>query len=171
MSLSRLDAGGGEQFLAYYDELLGFVKHRVGCPQTAADVVQDAYLRLLNRGQAQVEQPRAFFYRVVGSVMIDHWRREQCRRQHAATAQQELAPQAQAEPQERLEHQEGIALMRQALDTLSVKCREVFILHRFSGLSYPQIAERVGISVSTVEKHMIKALAACRAHLEAHRRC
>jgi RNA polymerase sigma-70 factor (ECF subfamily) len=48
--------------------------------------------------------------------------------------------------------------MRQALSRLPPKCREVFELRKFEGLSQRQVAERMGIAQSTVEKHLIKAL-------------
>ena len=44
------------------------------------------------------------------------------------------------------------------LDELSPQCRNVFVLHKFEGLTHPEIAARVGISRSTVEKHMTTAL-------------
>jgi len=45
-----------------------------------------------------------------------------------------------------------------ALDELSPQCRRVFVMHKFEGLSHPEIAARIGISRSTVEKHMGTAL-------------
>jgi RNA polymerase sigma-70 factor (ECF subfamily) len=48
--------------------------------------------------------------------------------------------------------------VRRALDELSPQCRRIFVLHKFDGLSHKEIAERVNISRSTVEKHMHTAL-------------
>jgi RNA polymerase sigma-70 factor (ECF subfamily) len=45
-----------------------------------------------------------------------------------------------------------------ALDELSPQCRRVFVMHKLEGLSHPEISARVGISRSTVEKHMGSAL-------------
>jgi RNA polymerase sigma-70 factor (ECF subfamily) len=154
-------------FLVHYDEVLRFVTERLGCAQAAADVMQDACVRVLARVDGdEIVHPRAFLYRVANAVLIDHWRRDQSRRQHAAAVRQETRPVA-ADAQQQVEQQERLREIRRAIDALPDKCREVFRLHRFSGLSYPQIAAQVGISVSTVEKHVIKALAACRAHLAA----
>lgn len=52
-----------------------------------------------------------------------------------------------------------------AINSLPEKCREVFELSRFGGLKYGQIAEKMGISVKTVEAQMSKALAVLREHL------
>lgn len=55
--------------------------------------------------------------------------------------------------------------MLAALDALPPRARTVVILRRFENLTYPQIARRMGISVSAVEKHMVRAMAALRLDL------
>ena len=54
---------------------------------------------------------------------------------------------------------------REALNTLPEKCREIFELNRFEGLKYAQVAEKLGISVKTVETQMSKALKILREQL------
>ena len=48
--------------------------------------------------------------------------------------------------------------MRDALDAVSRRTRDVFFMQRFDGLSYAQIAQRLGVSISAVEKHIASAL-------------
>ena len=55
--------------------------------------------------------------------------------------------------------------IEQGINTLPEKCREVFELNRFEGLKYAQIADKLGISVKTVEGQMSKALSVLRVHL------
>jgi RNA polymerase sigma-70 factor (ECF subfamily) len=55
--------------------------------------------------------------------------------------------------------------MLAALDALPPRARAVVILRRFENLTYPQIAQRLGISVSAVEKHMGRAMSALRVDL------
>ena len=52
------------------------------------------------------------------------------------------------------EAKEDLGRIISALDELSPQCRRVFLLHKFEGLSHSEIATRVGVSRSTVEKHM-----------------
>ncbi|MCY1454885.1 putative RNA polymerase sigma factor FecI [compost metagenome] len=52
--------------------------------------------------------------------------------------------------------------MQRALAELSQPCRESFLLRKLDGLSHPQIAERLGISRSVVEKHIVNAMKHCR---------
>jgi RNA polymerase sigma-70 factor (ECF subfamily) len=53
-----------------------------------------------------------------------------------------------------------------ALTALPVRCREVFILCKLEGYKHTEVAEQMGISVSTVEKHMVKALKLCRSAIK-----
>ncbi len=61
-------------------------------------------------------------------------------------------------PDEVLAGQQCLIRMREALESASLRTREVLFMQRLEGLSYAEIAERLGISVSAVEKHMARAL-------------
>jgi RNA polymerase sigma-70 factor (ECF subfamily) len=54
--------------------------------------------------------------------------------------------------------QQTLDTVEQALFDLPSKCRQAFVLHRQSGLSYPEIAQELGVSTSMVEKYIIQAL-------------
>jgi RNA polymerase sigma-70 factor (ECF subfamily) len=59
-------------------------------------------------------------------------------------------------------HQAIDRLFTEAIAKLPPKCRLAFMLSRFDGLTYPQVAAKMGISVKMVEKHITRALIACR---------
>ena len=71
----------------------------------------------------------------------------------------------QASPLERLDQQQRLRQLARALEGLPPRRREALILHRFEGLSQSQVAERMGISLSMVEKHIAAALLHCRQQL------
>ncbi|MFJ4458323.1 sigma-70 family RNA polymerase sigma factor [Pseudomonas sp. NPDC089392] len=147
----------------YYRELVGFLSARLGSRQAAEDVAHDAYLRVLERTDAErIEHPRAFLYRTALNLVVDRHRRHQVR---------------QAEPLEVLDSDERwhtpalahsmqldqrLALMQRALDELSKVCRDCFLLRKLDGMSHQQIAEHLGISRSLVEKHIVNAMKHCR---------
>lgn len=142
--------------------LIGMVKSR----ETAADLVQDAYLRLLRVGdQHVVEQPRALLHKIATNLAIDHLRKEKHRgrgidRLDAAMAVPCHAP----SPERELLGKQRFRLFLQAIEHLPCRTREAFLLCRVYGYSYQEIATRMNISESGVEKLLMRALdRSCRA--------
>ncbi|ROM46212.1 RNA polymerase subunit sigma [Pseudomonas poae] len=156
----------------YYRELVCFLNAKLGNRQVAEDVVHDAYVRVLERSSdTPIEQPRAFLYRTALNLVIDGHRRNALR---------------QAEPLEVLDGEERFAtdsphishdqgqrleMLERALAELPATCRDSFLLRKLEGLSHLQIAERLDISRSVVEKHIVNAMKHCRVRMrewEAH---
>ena len=69
-------------------------------------------------------------------------------------------------PQLAAKEEQELAIIRQAIAELNPTCRQVFILHRFGNATYGQIAERLGVSVSMIEKHVSAALAHLKSRLD-----
>lgn len=146
------------------DELLGFLVHRVNCPETAADILQDAFFRLTQfESENRINNPRAFLYKVAGNLAIDHLRKTK-REQERYADEEELLDRADAAPgvERQLYSQQQLAHLKQAISELPPRCREVFILHKFKHYSYSQIMRELGIAENTVLKHIVKALEHCR---------
>lgn len=153
-------------FLSQRPQMEALVSRRVGCRATAADLVQDLFVRFWRRPLVQVEELNSYLMRCAGNIAIDHLRNEGTRaRLHEAliSDEQELcsdAPQAAMEASNDLRHIEA------ALRGLPDKTRQIFLLNRIHGRKYGEIATVMGLSQSAVEKHMMRALQACKASLE-----
>ncbi len=150
-----------------YDDLKAFVARKFGCPLLAEDVVQETWLRLrrLPRPPA-TQRPRAYLYRMAVNLAIDHLRAEQVRARHvSADSIPENLPNGLPLPDTVVDDQQRLAILRQAVDALPPRCRQVFMLHKFEGLSHAEVAGRLGISRNMVEKHIIRGLAHCRDRL------
>ena len=146
------------------DELIGFLLHRVNCPETASDILQDAFFRLTQfESESKISNPRAFLYKVVGNLAIDYLRK-QGREQDRHADEEELHDHADSSPniERQLYSQQRLLHLRQAIEELSPRCREVFILHKFKHYPYSQIMHELNISESTVLKHIVKAMEHCR---------
>lgn len=155
-----------------YTDLLLSLGRRTGCMQLAYDVLHDAFIRyLLADRQTRIDQPNAYLRRVAQTVLIDHFRVSGrfCSLDEseglAAAYESEgehFAPSAEhlADMQQRLE-----ALQR-VINCLPARCREVFWLARIEGHRQPDIARMLGISLSAVERHLIRALLDLRAARE-----
>jgi RNA polymerase sigma factor (sigma-70 family) len=154
----------------HYEKLKGFFGRRVRCRQEAADLTQETFLRVLRSPQHDViRHPARLLFHVARNLLIDRGR-QRARQPEFELFSEESAGSEGASPARLVESRDRLALVQAAIAELPARCREVFILNRFGGCSYPEIARRLGLSPSTVEKHMIKALAACRAALAAGER-
>jgi len=146
------------------DELTGFLVNRVNCPEVAADILQDAFFRLTQFEPAQrIDNPKAFMYKVVGNLAIDHQRKAQrAQARHVDDEALEDHADAAPGPERQLYSQQQLAHLRIAIAELPPRCREVFILHKFKHYSYSQIMSELGIAENTVLKHIVKAMEHCR---------
>ncbi|MBF8747189.1 sigma-70 family RNA polymerase sigma factor [Pseudomonas putida] len=147
----------------YYRELVSFLSSRLGSRQAAEDVAHDAYLRVLERTDSQqIEHPRAFLYRTALNLVVDRHRRHQVRQAESLDVldldEQWHGPALTLD----MQRDQRLALMQKALDELSGACRDCFLLRKLDGLSHQQIADRLGISRSLVEKHIVNAMKHCR---------
>lgn len=154
---------------AYFEQraALGrFLQARLGTSGDVEDLLQDLYLKVAALDPAlEVRDTRAFLYRLASNQMMDRWRsgqrsvaRDAAWRlaNHAVGATEDIddAPSAEAVVAGR----QRLAALTSAVARLPGKTRTVFSLHKFEGLSYAEVATRLGISRSAVEKHMMDAL-------------
>lgn len=153
----------------YYQELLNYFARMVRSRDTAADLVHEAYARVLalQRGGEGVAQPRALLYRTARNLLIDQHRRHVARGTlHADDSLPDVvdlpAP-AACEPEAAFTSAQGVASMIATIESLPLRCREAFILHKFDGLSQAEVAVQMGISRKMVEQHIQRAMVACRA--------
>ncbi|WP_271195163.1 sigma-70 family RNA polymerase sigma factor [Pseudomonas turukhanskensis] len=150
----------------YYRELVRFLSAKLGSRQQAADVAHDAYLRVMERAsQQQIESPRAFLYRTALNLVIDEHRRNALRRTENLDVLDQQEQFFSPSPHRSLAHEQRLQLLQRALDELSPVCRDAFLLRKLEGLSHDEIAERLSISQSLVEKHIVNAMKHCRVRM------
>jgi RNA polymerase sigma factor (sigma-70 family) len=141
-----------------FTKLRKLLRSRGRTTDDADDLIQEAFLRLQVYCQGKsVEQPEGFLVRAALNLSIDDLR--SARRRHGSTTTLDALQLVDTRPlpEEALATEQRLQRAKQALDALSPRAREVFLLHRAEGYSYGQIAQRLGIGLSTVEKHMAKA--------------
>jgi RNA polymerase sigma factor (sigma-70 family) len=123
------------------------------------DLIQEAFLRLhLYCQEHAVRTPEAFLVRTALNLSADQYKRERQARMETGTLEKltlvdpNPAPDVVYAGQKRLQH------WMAGINALSPRQREVFLLNRAEGYSFPQIAERLGVTLSMVEKHAAKAV-------------
>ncbi|ADX45698.1 RNA polymerase, sigma-24 subunit, ECF subfamily [Paracidovorax avenae ATCC 19860] len=156
----------------FYRELLNFLHRQVNDRDTAADLAQESYARVLAAQHAgpPVLDGRALLYRTARNLVIDQHRRAQVRHHESldtvAEAGDPPAPRY-LQPEEALASRQTVGAYVQVIENLPPRCREAFVLHIIDGLPQAEIAQRMGISVSMVEKHVVRGTLACRRHAQA----
>ena len=151
----------------YSGELHRFLRRRVADAQDLGDLVQEVYLRLLRVQDIQsVRNPLAYLYGIAAHVASEfNMRQRQGRMLYDSTVVEAMAENPEPVPFNEgggfFERQVGDALAQLPANRLAV-----LLLERREGLSHAQIAQRLGLSVHTVKKYSVEALAHVRASLE-----
>ncbi|MDD1014999.1 RNA polymerase sigma factor [Pseudomonas sp. TNT2022 ID1025] len=150
-------------FLAQRAQMEALVSRRIGCRATASDLVQELFLRFWRRPQVKVEALDTYLLRCAGNIAIDHLRREGARERVNDSLQLEVVDDHVSAPHVALEVNSDLQRIEAALRELPERTRQIFLLNRIHGRKYAEIAKAMGLSQSAVEKHMMRALEACKA--------
>ena len=169
MSRPQPDPSSADACRGFYADILYFLRKRTDNASDAADMTQDVFTQWLDyRDRAKVEQPRAFLFQMARNLLRDHWRKQKVRHiAYADPADPHAEPltDEQNDPMAAAQRLQRLEQLKEVLAELSPRRREALMLHRFEGLSQAQIAERMGISTSMVEKHIAFALLHCKRRL------
>ena len=152
-----------ETIRRYHDSPIRFLRQRLRVEEDAADVAQEAYLRMMQyEGSRKITSPSSMLFRIAINVANDLGRAEKARRvsDQASLDGLDLASDQPA-PEREIAAQQDLAVLYDVIDRLPPKCQRVFLLSRVQRMTYPQIARHCGISVKMVEKHISHALAVC----------
>lgn len=149
----------------HYPALLSFVRRRVTSDSEAADIAQEAYLRVLRyRNEQDVAALKSLLFQIALNLLSDQARRARTEHRTGQVPIEDELPVFADEPSQ-YRQVAGTQMLRRALaavGNLPRKCREVFVLRRLHGLSLQQTADRLGITTKAVERHMTRAIRECR---------
>lgn len=148
-----------ELFRGERPHLARYLRRHVHNTEDAADLLQDAFARLASvHPSTTLLRPEAYLQRIVRNLVVDrarHRLREGFG--HLGLDDCEL-PVVNPEQEYGIEARDLMRRYRMALEMLTPRTREVFLLHRVEEITYGEIARRLGITVATVEYHMTRAL-------------
>ena len=153
-----------ELFARLESPLLSYALRLLGERARAEDIVQEAFMKL-HVHFGEVREPRQWLYRTVHNLALN-CRRESDKVVSLAASEQEEShetPDPKRQPDEQSAHSEGIGLVRLTLVGLDDRSREVVRLKFDEDLSYKEISEQTGLTVSHVGyllHHALKAIAA-----------
>jgi len=144
--------------IAVWNIVLNQIVRRTRDQAEAEDLLHSAYLKLQRYGACnKVDNPAAFLVRTAVNLKADNCRRE---RRLARYVSERMLTHLDGEPlqDEVISARERLERVLAGLDKLAPRTREIFLMQRIDGLKYREIAARIGISESAVEKHMTKAV-------------
>ncbi len=157
-------------FLANQNELLAFLRRKAGPRDQPRDLLHDLFIRMSQNGAAaSIEDPRAYLFRAAANVAIDAARSDRYRR--VETPPQTIHSLAASDPSpdalQTAIARDCLRRLDAALAKLPEETRAMIYLLRIDGLSYDEVAAMFGVSKSTVEKRVAKALRTCKRQLDA----
>jgi RNA polymerase sigma-70 factor (ECF subfamily) len=160
-SYARLRAGDGNavDLSSHLGAVRRFLMKRAPISDVD-DLVQEVALRMQTRRATDaIDNVEGYLFQVAQSVLADRGRRATVRHLSAHDTLEEFHhPVEDRSPERVLQGKEHLAQLIAAMNDLPERTRQAFVLHRFEEMSYAAIARHLGISVSAVEKHIMKAI-------------
>jgi RNA polymerase sigma-70 factor (ECF subfamily) len=145
---------------AYRGPLTAYFERRVRSRDEAEDLTQEVFLRLVRRpGGADIDNPEAFLFSAAVNLLRDRSRRRKTFQNHLTETELRQDRFEGISPERVLDSRQALRAAMQRLDELDERTRDAFVLHRLEGWKHAEIARAFGVSVSSVEKYIIKALA------------
>ncbi|HUN71888.1 MAG TPA: RNA polymerase sigma factor [Steroidobacteraceae bacterium] len=156
-----------DQILSHRAALQKYLRRFTAGAEDVEDLVQEAYVRICAMSPAQaVESPRALLFSIARNLAVDRARQ---RLSHATDDVADFEPlnvfSGEAEPDEQVDLRRRFESFCDVVDSLPPLCRRVFVLRKVYQLSHAEIAQVLGVSHSTIEKHVAKGLLRCRDRL------
>lgn len=152
-------------YVGLRDELRRFLAARLGDPAEAEDLLQELWLRIQAADSGPIANPRAYLYRAAQNLALDLVRTRANRKSRDnewAADQYQIGIGEPADPrpdaEAMLSAREEAAALDAAIAALPEGARRAFRLHKIDGLSHAEVAARLGISRSGVEKHIAVAM-------------
>ncbi len=146
-------------YISHSPELIRFVARRMGDRHAAADLVHDTFVRMAEQPAAKVQDARSYLYRIARNLLIDQRKQDDRRKTFCVShdmlghvADDAPSPEDAADASIRLER------LQRVVRELPFKTQQIFVLNRIDGLSYADVARHLGISESSVQKHLAAAV-------------
>lgn len=144
--------------------LKAFISRLIRKPQDIDDIAQETFVRaFLAEQKGAIQHPKAYLYRIARNLTFEIL----SKKSNKLTSY--IEDSSDYSLLDSGEDIEGIVIVREKLDRVKVaiaemppQCQRVFIMHKVYGFKYKEISQQLGISVSTVEKHIMTGLKKCR---------
>ena len=157
-------------FLLNHDFLKRFLARFFSDSQDIEDVAQETYLRAyVAEQQKEIKQPKAYLFRIARNLALTQLTKKSNKiTDYLEESDASVVIEYGAAADTEVEAQESLGLYCEAVAALSEKCRQVFLLRKVHGLAHKEIAKRMSLSVSSVEKYLLRGILECKAFVQEH---
>lgn len=151
----------------YKPDIMRFLRVRLALEADRDDIIQDLMIRLLRIENLEEKlmvdgsNAKSYLLSIAANLVKDLYRRKQVRGEQSDDALESISSN-NGNPENILSNQQTLAKVSQVLDSVQQLQKEAFLSNRLENKSYRQISEEMGVSVSTIERHISKVLLALR---------
>lgn len=144
--------------------LQNYLQARVPIGEEGEDIAQEVYIRIANKKPdiMELQYPKAYLLQTAQNILHDRARLNSVQQQKMNISLDDSISAnlcgAEPTPEHQMQQAQSVEQFQIQLNKLPLKCRNIFILNRFKGMSYEQIASHYGITNSAVQKHMMQAI-------------
>ncbi|CAM3689823.1 sigma-70 family RNA polymerase sigma factor [Xenorhabdus thuongxuanensis] len=145
----------------YHHWLCNWIRQNSAYPNQAEDLVHEVFIKLMQSSDLEnIRQPKAFLMTIARRTLSNYWRRKKLEDHYLEyiSEQSEISANSSENQLMLLEQLEKID---ETLDELPVKVRQTFLLIQLQGLRYKEVAENLGISISSVKNYLQQAHKEC----------
>jgi RNA polymerase sigma factor (sigma-70 family) len=137
-----------------------WLKHRRAADLEVDDIIQETYARLVSMESIEgIRNAKAYAFQTAYSVIMTHLRRSRVVSIRTVADIEQLSTASEdPSPEDTVADRDELHRLAEAIAALPDRVRDVFSLRRIKGLSQREVALRLGLAESTVEKHMAKGL-------------
>jgi len=154
-------------FTSYQKEIKIFLNRITNCDHTAEDLTQEVYLNLMKKqalsSKNKIHNIRAYLYKTAKNIAINHQIAEQRRKTLWLTANEPLEKNNTITPERVTDDIQKLDILNNALAELPTLTQQIFTLTRINGMKQKEVANKLGIHITTVEKNLSKAVRHCYA--------
>lgn len=154
-SRERLLDGWAKQ---YQKPLLHYFRRRGALGDDAHDLVQEVFLRLARRSDlGDIRQIHSYLFRIATNVLTDLYRRQAREPAQVVSFDEAVHGQEEITPERVFWSRQELERVIEAIAQLPERTRRIFVLYHLENVRQKEIADRLGIALSTLEKHMARA--------------
>lgn len=142
----------------FQQPLLRYFRKRMSPPEDAHDLVQDVFLRLSRRADlSDIERIEGYLFQTAANVLADRFRQRGKLPDQMISYEESIHGAADITPQRIHEGKLELNELVEGLHSLPVRTRQIFVLYHLENMRQKDIAERLNMPISTLEKHMARA--------------